>query len=503
MEDTMRINHNISALRGNNQLKITNKALDKSLERLSSGYRINRAADDAAGLAISKKMKTQIEGLEQSSRNASDGVSVIQTAEGALNEVNAMLQRMRELAVQASNGTNTPEDRLAIQKELNQLNNEITRISTDTEFNTKPLLNGNLDCQSYSNTTMVEMISLSDNVDARDYNFTITQDARQAVMTGFTLGGLYDQITEDQAGIININGSEIEIAAGDTMEQVFEKLREACDTMNIKVFAQAGTGGDPENAGYVTGPIDNGSLVFMSKEYGSNQTIEMHSDNEELCNLFGISLDGAKASGVDAKATLGDGFSSTATTSCSGNILTVTDGDGFEMKFKATAGAAETVFTDQTVANAGASITDGPGSDEVAITVLQAGPMDLQIGANEGQTMEVRIPRVDTYTLGTNVVNVCTQEGAANAITILDKAITMVTDIRAKLGAYQNRLDHAIANLDVGAENITEALSRIEDTDMAKEMSTYTQKNVLAQAGTAMLAQANERPQNILSLLQG
>ncbi|ABX44197.1 flagellin N-terminal helical domain-containing protein [Lachnoclostridium phytofermentans] len=501
----MRINHNISALHGNNQLKINNNALDKSLERLSSGYRINRAADDAAGLAISRKMKTQIEGLEQSSRNASDGVSVIQTAEGALNEVNAMLQRMRELSVQAANGTNTAEDRLAIQKEINALNNEITRISTDTEFNTKPLLNGNLDCQSYSNTSDVEMISLSDNVDAKDYNFIITGDARQAVMTGMQLGGLSDQIADDQAGVININGIEIKINAGDTMEQVFEKLRGACDTMNIKVFAQVGTSVNPDYdgfAGYESGPIDNGSLVFMTKEYGSNQTIEMHCDNDKLSGLLGISSGGAKAIGVDAKATLGNGFSSTATASCSGNIITVTDGDGFEIKFKATPGAAKTAFTDQTVNNDGASITDGAGSDNVSITVLQAGPMDLQIGANEGQTMEVRIPRVDTYTLGTNIVNVCTQEGASSAISILSKAITMVTDIRAKLGAYQNRLEHAIANLDVGAENITEALSRIEDTDMAKEMSLFTQKNVLVQAGTAMLAQANQRPQNILSLLQ-
>jgi flagellin len=241
----------------------------------------------------------------------------------------------------------------------------------------------------------------------------------------------------------------------------------------------------------------------MTKEYGSKQSIEMHCDNDKLSGLFGINSAGAKAIGVDAKATLGNGFSSTATASCSGNIITVTDGDGFEVKFKATPGAAKTAFTDQTVNNDGASITDGAGSDNVSITVLQAGPMDLQIGANEGQTMEVRIPRVDTYTLGTNIVNVCTQEGASSAISILDKAITMVTDIRAKLGAYQNRLEHAIANLDVGAENITEALSRIEDTDMAKEMSIFTQKNVLVQAGTAMLAQANERPQNILSLLQG
>lgn len=499
----MRINHNISALRGNNQLKITNKGLDKSLERLSSGYRINRASDDAAGLAISKKMKTQIEGLEQSSRNASDGVSVIQTAEGALNEVGAMLQRMRELAVQASNGTNTAADRLAIQKEINQLNSEITRISTDTEFNTKPLLNGNLDCQSYSNNANVELISLSDNVEAKDYSFNISQDARQAVMTGMDLRNITDKISAGQAGIININGTEIEIKAGDTREQVFEKLRDACDTMNIKVFAQVGESKDPNFAGYESGSINDGTLVFMTKEYGSDQSIEIHSDNNNLCALLGINEGGAKATGVDAKASLGSGFSTTATTACNGNIITVTDGDGFEIKFKATPGAAGTVFNDQTVGDNGAIITDGAGSDEICITVLQAGPMDLQIGANEGQTMEVRIPRVDTYTLGTNVVNVCTQDGASNAITILDKAITMVTGIRAKLGAYQNRLEHAIANLDVGAENITEALSRIEDTDMAKEMSTYTQKNVLAQAGTAMLAQANERPQNILSLLQG
>ena len=202
-----------------------------------------------------------------------------------------------------------------------------------------------------------------------------------------------------------------------------------------------------------------------------------------------------------AKAKLGDGFAYTATASANGNIITATDSNGFEVKFQATPGVAGTVFTDvakNVIANVGASV-----AKEVSITVLDAGPLDLQLGANEGQTMLVRIPRVDTTTLGTNQANVCTQKGANDAITLLDKAISDVTAIRSKLGAYQNRLDHAISNLNVGAENITEALSRIEDVDMAAEMSTFTQKNVLAQAGTAMLAQANERPQTILSLLQG
>lgn len=502
----MRINHNISALKGNNQLKKTNSALDKSLEKLTSGYRINRAADDAAGMAISRKMKTQIEGLEQASRNASDGISVIQTAEGALNEVGSMLQRMRELAVQAANGTNTAADRSAIQQEINELNSEINRISTDTEFNTKTLLDGSIDCQSYSNSSMVQLISLSDSVVATDYNFTIQQDARQAVICGLTFGTADEVIPDGADGTININGIEINVKAGDTMSEVFENIRNTCDTMNIKAFEGiSGSGTDPAYAGYEQTELGTGDgVVLMSAAYGSDQSIEIHCDSAELSALLNISTSGVKASGIDAVATLGEGFSPTATVSAKGDILTVTDSSGFEVKFQSTPGAAETTFTDIAAGDTDPETIISLGTElEVCISVLDAGPMDLQLGANEGQTMNVRIPRIDPTTLGTNAVNVCTQEGAQKAISILDEAITTVTSTRAKLGAYQNRLDHAIANLDVGSENITEALSRIEDVDMAAEMSTYTQKNVLAQAGTAMLSQANERPQTILSLLQG
>lgn len=502
----MRINHNISALKANNSLGKTNSALDKSLERLSSGYRINRAADDAAGMAISQKMKTQIAGLDQASRNASDGISVIQTAEGALQEVEAMLQRARELSVQAANGTNTAEDRAAIQKEINQLNQEIDRISANTEFNTKPLLNGNVDCQSYSSVNSVTLISLSDSVGITDYSLTVTQDARQAVLAGLQLGAADDEV--GASGKLNINGSEITIREDDTMGEVYEKIRTACDAMNIQAFIGT-AGADPSDPDQIAGytkesAADGGELILVSKAYGSDQKIELYCDNEELRTLFGgISDDGAKAVGVDAKAEIGDdGFNKTATVSTKGNIVTVTDMDGFEMRFEVAPGTAETGFTDASVDGSEGSV-GGSTEQDVTITVLSAGPMDLQIGANEGQTMEVRIPKMSTKTLGVDILNVGTEDGAQEAISICDIAIERVSAVRAKLGAYQNRLDHAIANLNVSSENITEALSRIEDVDMASEMTIYTQKNVLAQAGTAMLAQANERPQTILSLLQG
>lgn len=499
----MRINHNISALKSNNTLGRTNNSLDKSLEKLTSGYRINRAADDAAGMAISQKMKTQIGGLDQASRNAADGISVIQTAEGALAEVGAMLQRMRELSVQAANGTNTAEDRTSIQQEINQLNEEIDRISANTEFNTKTLLDGNIDRKSFSNSTNLELISLSDSVGITNLNLTVTQDARQAVLSGFTWPS-DDQIPVGAGGTLNINGYDIIIKEDQSLESVFEDIRNACDAMNINVFPSDGTtGNDPKYAFYEPVSFEDAtSLVFMTEGYGSSKKIEIYCNNEKLCALFDLNSSGASAVGVDAKAVLGDGFSPTATVSVKGDIITVTDRNDFKVEFKVTSGAADTTFSDATAAGDEAGITDGTELD-VSITVLGAGPVDLQIGANEGQTVEVRIPRVDSLTLGVKYINVCTQDGAQEAITLADNAVREVSAIRAKLGAYQNRLEHAIASLDITSENMNEALSRIEDTDMAEEMSKFTQKNVLAQAGTAMLAQANERPQNILSLLQG
>ena len=476
----MRINHNISALKANNQLVKTNKNLDKSLEKLSSGYRINRAADDAAGLAISQKMKTQIAGLEQASRNASDGISIIQTAEGALNEVNSMLGRMRELSVQASNGTNTIDDRKSIQAEIDQLSQEIQRISDTTEFNTKTLLDGSIDRQSFTNKTGVQLVSVSDTVASQNYNLTVTAAATKASIAGTAYASPFSDITSATAGKININGNEVSIEAGDTFDEVYEKLRDLCDTANIDCTKSSG------------------KLTLTTKEYGSDKSITFNCDNTALASALGLTP-GSTSTGSDATATLGSGFTSTATISTKGNLVTVTDSNGFEMIYD-TKNVTTGVVDDPATTTVNEAANNVPLT--VMATVLDSGPMKLQIGANESQTMEVRLPKVDPETLGISMVNICTQEGAEAAITTFDNANNMVSAIRAKLGAYQNRLEHSISNLDTTSENMTEALSRIEDVDMAKEMATYTQLNVLAQAGTSMLAQANQRPQTVLTLLQ-
>lgn len=511
----MRINTNISALKANNCLTKTNNALSKSLERLSSGYRINRAADDAAGMAIAQKMKTQIAGLDQANRNASDGISLIQTAEGALVEVNSMLQRMRELAVQAANATNTDTDRESIQAEINQLNGEVQRISETTEFNTLSLLDGSADRKSFSDTPSVQLIGASDAVGVGDYSIKITQDARQAVVSGMKMEDLAalpnGKITSEYAGTINVNGIDISIEEGDTVNAVFEKIRSGCEKANINVISSDGTKvatPTEENAAtaqYNTTPLSGASeLVFITKEYGADQSIEIRSDNSKLCGLLSLSSAGVKASGHDVKAEINyttSDFSDTATVSTKGNQITVTDQSGFEMTLEAE--VLGTAFVDQGADGTPASIdTTKPAVDQdVTVTVLAAGSLKLQVGANEGQIVEVTIPKVDPVTLGIINCNLCTSDGAQKAITVYDNAVTRVSSIRAKLGAYQNRLEHSVSNLGVSGENMTEALSRIEDVDMAAEMATYTQKNVLAQAGTSMLAQANQRPQNILSLL--
>lgn len=454
----MRINHNISAIKANMHLNRTNNAMDKSLERLSSGLKINHAADDAAGMAISQKMKTQIAGLEKASQNASDGISVIQTAEGALSEVGAMAQRMRELAVQASNGTNTETDRQAIQKEVDQLNEEIRRISETTEFNTKKLLNGDIDRKSYSSDSKVNLVALSDSVGVGSYNVKVTQlpEQTKATATGTITGGA--------EGKFCLNGEEVEILATDTTDEIFEKIRNLGDSMNISVSKNAN------------------KLVFTSDIYGADEKIEIYCSSTELENKLGLT--GLTVNqGKDAEIALTSGFGQTATMSSSGKDVIITDQNGFSMKIEVDPTATK--------------------NTDIQIDVLSSGPMILQIGANEGQTMEVRIPEVTPKTLGIDTINMTTQDGAEKAITKLDAAITEISAIRAKLGAYQNRLEHSIANLDTTGENMTEALSRIEDTDMAEEMAEYTQKQVLSQAGTSMLAQANQRPQTILSLLQG
>lgn len=570
----MKINHNISALKANVQLNKNDGAMSKSLEKLTSGFKINHASDDPAGMAISRKMKAQIRGLEKASSNAADGISVIQTAEGALEEVSSCLQRMNELAVQAANGTYTTDDRNAIQLEIDQLNEEIQRISDTTEFNTKKLLDGSVDRKSYTDSLDVKIIAIADEVAASDkYHITVDEDPRQAVVlgqsmaTGITLDkNIFDIDQNDkdkkQEAAITVNGQTILINETDTYNSVYEKLRDLCSSIDINCFVTDmkdsvdGTGSpitDPngnkviepydynpknyESAGYQigkigeypkdgTGKVDsNGqqALVFVSELYGSNQQITVSCNDKDIAKKLGIytkleangdvsdnstTLEGK---GVDAKVEVKkndaeNAFAETATVFSDGEVVRITDNSGFEIKFEVAPNTTGTIFKDDQGGNnanekAPEIKTEGKDKD-VRLTVLEAGEMSLHIGANAYQTMKVTIPAVTPKTLGVNIVNIRTKEGAEKAIDIIGDAIVNLSTTRAKLGAYENRLEHAISNLDTTNENMTESLSRIEDTDMAKEMANYTQYSVLVQAGTSMLAQANERPQNILSLLQ-
>lgn len=492
----MKVNNNIEAQRANFNLNAVQRRLTASTNRLSSGYKIVKAADDAAGMAISHKMHAQIRGLMRASENGSDGIAFIQTTEGALNEVENMVQRCRELAVQAANmGTTTIEDRYAIQQEIDQLRHEIDRISRDTEFNTMTVLDGTCTRQSSSTNVGVKLISASDDVKLTEYTFTVTQRPAQAELRSDTATGGKNVIIGDYeaTGTITLNGVSISVEAGMTHEQVYAKIRDYAEMMNIDVVPV-----DPGTDNEV--PYDAGvELRFRSKEMGKSQKISIITDNSMLSSHLGIPMTSRTAQGQDVQAFLdtdNSGFSKTATVFYDGGRMTVTDRAGFEMIFDTTAfGEKNADGTWKMALNA--------TTNKATVTMLDAGYVAVQIGANEGQTIDMSVPPVNCKSLHIEYCNVCTYEGAQAAISAFDAAVTQVTSVRAKLGAYQNRLESAVASVDQTSENLTEACSRIEDVDMSEEMTKYTQYQVLVQAGVSMLSQANNQPQNILQMLQG
>lgn len=471
----MKINTNIAAMLASSHLNRTQDKITTSLERLSSGYRINKAADDAAGMAISQKMHAQIRGLQRASRNGADGISFIQTAEGALTETENMLQRCRELSVQAANEVNTLEDKEAIQQEIESLMEEINRLASDTEFNTKSILDGTCCRQTSSNNIGVKVVSMTDYVDLTKYSMSIDQEATQSTFTTGTLGMAANDVFTS-SGKVQINGETITINQGETLEDAYAKIRDYCESMNIDVVPVNGLGNETELSNAT-------SLYFESKLYGAQYKIEVTTDSPVLATSLGVDS-GTIYQGQDAKVTLdtSSGFSKTATTFVEGGRVTVSDRDGFCMVF---------------------DISEAAAGTDADVTVLDAGFVAIQIGANEGQTIDISIPPVTCESLNIQFCNICTYDGAQDAIVKFNDAIEQVSAIRAKLGAYENRLDSATTSLDTTSQNLTEACSRIEDVDMSGEMTNYTQLTVLSQAGTSMLAQANNRPQTILQLLQG
>ncbi|KYC64881.1 flagellin [Heyndrickxia coagulans] len=376
----MIINHNIAALNTLNHLNAATNAQSKAMQKLSSGLRINSAADDAAGLAISEKMRSQIRGLSQAINNAQDGISLVQTAEGALNETHGILQRMRELSIQSANETNTDDDRSALDKEFQQLKQEVTRIADQTEFNTKTLLKGGFGATSSAGANIVAGKGVT------DYN-----------VGGSSVGSI---VLTSAAG----TSSGVKLTA---------------------VFTDA-------NGNSTTQVLDNVAIPT-----GTNSST--------------INFDKL-------------GFSFTANSSLSADSFTGDDADN--------------------------TIT------------IKAAAAKFQIGANKDQTIDLSINNMDATALGINTNDILTKDKAQTSIQALDGAIKKVSTERANLGSVQNRLEHTINNLTTSSENLTSAESRIRDVDMAKEMSEQTKQSILAQAAQAMLAQANQQPQQVLQLLR-
>ena len=376
----MKINYNVSAVVANAALAVNEKKYNVSTERLSTGYKVNHAKENPSGIAIAKRMNAQLKGLSQSKDNASTAVSVVSTAEGALTEIQSMIQRMNELSVQAATGTKTDSDRESIQAEIKELKEEIERMKNDTEFNGKKLLNGDCDLKGYADAKGIKVNYYSDETPVANYKFS-----------------LVDPIPLDQNGNVDLKDGSVTLLQ-DGSENAFPK---------------------------------------------------------------------------DAKITY------------NGDKVTVTAANEFEITFQVDKDVTKTS-------------QDG----NISLDITGIGAMRVQIGANEGQVLAIRIPEVSLDTLGLSDIDISTQEGAQRAMDITKQANAYISTVRSRIGAYENRLEHTQSSLGVTEENVTSAFSRIMDTDMAEEMTEYANQQVLNQAGISVLTQANQRPSEILQLLQ-
>ena len=379
----MRINYNTQAMNANNALTQSDSLVAQSIRRLSSGLKVSSAEDDPSGYAIFKRMSIQIEGLSNATQNANNGISVIETADGALSEISDMLNRMEELGVKASNATLTSADRRTVQAEVDQLSSEITRISKDTEFNGQTILDGTFDLKGYTN---------SNDVKVKYYN-------DEAAAGKYTIAGL--SIGYDADGNIDISNSSITDTSGNP-------------TTTIK---------DPDG------------------------------------NDMDVSI-------TDAK----------------NDIITLTGDNGFELKLQ--------------IENGQTSVSN------LTVDMTGFGAMTTQIGAKEGQTLDIRIPEVSLENLGLDKIDATTESGAQDLIEKVKDAAESISSVRSRIGSYQNRLEHTVSSLGVTSETMTSAYSTIVDVDMAAETTEYSTNQVISQAATAIMAQANQRPSQVLQLLQ-
>ena len=518
----MVVQHNLTAMNSNRMLGLTTASQAKSTEKLSSGYKINRAADDAAGLSISEKMRKQIRGLTQASSNAQDGISAVQTAEGALNEVQDMLQRMNELAVKAANGTNSETDRTYIQNEIDQLTTEIDRVSETTKFNETYLLKGNKSGDKATNFQYKEVEvtnqdlyyvengkvntlkkgSYTSAVDTAKHDYYTSKDGVQVGQKIIAA----DHDTYAETAKVNVITEDVYTKDTSTGNFISAKGTAKDATGTTKYYTlSAGTDGlytATEKANPTTEEYDKvkaGTTVYDKdgNEYKAGSLVK------DITNYYASIKPGILA---------GDSKVADVATVTTKGTTQFTDKDGNEI---AANGLGNYINNDGTLkANSGLYINGNLATqDDVDKMVDSSKTFDtgaltlkLHVGADatDNNQISVKIDAMSADGLGVKNLKVdgADDTNAKNAVETIKEAIQKVSTQRSALGAVQNRLEHTISNLDNVVENTTSAESQIRDTDMATEMVKYSNNNILAQAGQAMLAQANQSNQGVLSLLQ-
>ena len=558
----MVVQHNLNAINANNKMNINVSGTKKATEKLSSGYQINRAGDNAAGLAISEKMRSQIRGLSQATKNANDGISLIQTAEGGLNETHSILQRMRELAVQSANGTYQDDtDREAIQLEVDALKSEIDRIASSTEYNGMKLLDGSLGGTTTGTTDFGArygvLISANTVVDGVNNKLKENLSLEGATLTS-SVNGVTVTLADTASGVGGENAQwdaagttlTINLKAGQSYSQ-----SQINDLIKNATMAKADAAGTPQTStpADVELKLKSGVFTFQKAEtFKTSAGVRAASDDTDLVEYLINGTDqndgyadtikftsnnyGEDTRKLKIATDVAAGKEWVATTTANNEGTGIKDGEftlhlatGVEyteediqnllkqagldytvtLTDSKTPDGDKTFYAQKVVAEAGATAIEigkttagaGLGSDKLTGT---GKGLTFQIGANgvEDQRVTLSVGDMSSTSIGVGGADVSTQDAANKAIDMVDSAVKTVSMQRAGLGALQNRLEYTVNNLTTTNENLTAAESQIRDTDMATEMINYTKNNILQQASQAMLAQANQQPQAILQLLQ-
>lgn len=526
----MFVNTNIPAMNAQRQLYSNNLSLDKSLERLSSGLRINTGADDASGLAMAEKMKAQGVGLTSAIQNTQDGSSLFKIADGALDQVGRILARLEELVVRANNRTLTDGDRITLQDEISQLIDQVAVISNNTEYNTLKLLDGNLDIKKNLTVTSpaypgsMKILHTPGTVKTAT-NMPLVISAR-ALPAAISATGVYNSTAVGLQNTININGVDIQVSPTDTLNTVLSKINQSNSKTNV-IAVQTGN-----YVGLVSGTIDtdaqnvskgtNGAVSFTTTNgsaigyttVGTAATVSLGGDTG-IWSWLGYSnaLTTYAVSGTNVAGTLG-GIKMKG----SGNVLTMDDAGSPMYGIK----VGTSMFNEAyggfvlTGAGAGASLSAAiyyatSAVDNASISTNDNKKVGLQLGANYNQSIAYTLQSISPDVIGVGAssklsslkqVNVITLNDANLSLKVIQKAITDITTIRASIGATLNRLDYTEKTIRIQRENMASAESKIRDADMALEMTYYTRNQILSQTATAMLSQANSLPQSVLQLLR-